>query len=508
MSRRSLLVLSAATLAVIPAAVPGSAAVLPSPAERIAKLTGPESINATDTRFAIKATDLGVLWDNGAGQVLAAFGDTYGAGWTGPGGGAGDPATIDWRCNTLLRSSDRNLADGITFDSAAEDRPGHAKQFLDCKKIDRDEHTVIPTAGISVGSRQYVHYMSVSHWGPAGTWFTKYSGIAYSDDNGNNWTKHPTARWQNTAAWDDKFQMTAFARSGGFVYMFGTPNGRFGNVHVARVPERQVLTKTAYRYWNGTSWSSVETAAAPIATAPVSEVSVQYNTYLGRWLMMYLNEHRASVVLRSAPTPTGPWSGEEVVARGTDYPGLYGTFIHPWSAQSGSPDLYFVMSQWDPYNVYLLRTRLTRDPAGVNVVGDPGFEEQGSGSVSTPWLLSGRGGIDRGTLAHTGRNNAWVRESNGWHTVYQTVAVRPNHRYRLSAWIRTADNSTVNALGIRNLDARILAQRTTAALSNYTQISVDVEVGRNPLVQVYAGVFANGQDAWLQVDDVSFQEVR
>src|SRR5439155_10551066 len=131
------------------------------------------------------------------------------SGWTGPGGGAGDQATIDWRCNLLLRSKDRNLADGMTFDSAAEDRPGHAKEFLPCKKIDRDEHTVIPTAGISVGKRQYVQYMSVNYWGPAGSWFTNYSGFAYSDDNGENWTKDAGARWQNTKSWDDNFQMVA-----------------------------------------------------------------------------------------------------------------------------------------------------------------------------------------------------------------------------------------------------------------------------------------------------------
>ena len=75
----------------------------------------------------------------------------------------------------------------------------------------------------------------------------------------------------------------------------------------------------------------------PIAIDPISEVSVQWNAYLGRWLMKYLDEQRASVVLRSATALTGPWSGEQVVARGTDFPGLYGTFMHPWSS---GPDLF------------------------------------------------------------------------------------------------------------------------------------------------------------------------
>ena len=486
-------------------APPARAGAVPSPAERVAKLTGPESINDTEARFQLKSTDLGILWDNGSGEILSAFGDSYGSGWTGPGGGAGDPATLDWRCNVLLRSKDRNLADGMSFDSAAEDRPGHAKQFLDCKKIDRDEHTVIPTAGISVGKRQYVQYMSVNYWGPAGSWFTNYSGFAYSDDNGQTWTKHPTARWQNTVAWDDNFQMNALVRKDGYVYMIGTPNGRFGNAHLARVPEKQVLTKNAWRYWDGKSWSTRESTAAPIAIGPISEVSVQWNAYLGKWLMMYLDEQRASVVFRSAGSLTGPWSGEQVVAKGSDYPGLYGTYMHPWSS---GPDLYFTMSQWDPYNVFLMHTKLTDDGLKTNLVTDPGFEEQTGASPSPPWQLNGRGGIDMTNLGHTGANNAFLRDSIGLHALQQNVAVRPHHRYRLSAWIRTADNNTETMLGVRTLRGKTIAERPGGPHPQYTKVTLDFDSGRESLIQLYAGFFGHNQDVWFQLDDVVLEEIR
>ena len=42
---------------------------------------------------------------------------------------------------------------------------------------------------------------------------------------------------------DDNFQMNALVRDHGYVYMIGTPNGRFGNAHLARVPEKQVLAE-------------------------------------------------------------------------------------------------------------------------------------------------------------------------------------------------------------------------------------------------------------------------
>jgi Domain of unknown function (DUF4185) len=318
--------------------------------------------------------------------------------------------------------------------------------------------------------------------------------------------KDPKARWQNTAAWDDNFQMNAMVRSGGYVYLIGTPNGRFGNAHLARVPEKQILTKNAYRYWDGRSWASRETAAVPIAIGPVSEVSVQWNAYLGRWLMMYLDEQRASVVLRSATALTGPWSGEQVVARGTDFPGLYGTFLHPWSS---GPDLYFTMSQWDPYNVFLMHTKLTDDGRATNLVSDPGFEDQAASNVSAPWQLSGHGGVDRDAgLAHEGQNNAFVRGSIGRHELQQNVAVRPHHRYRLSAWVRTAENNTETALGVRTLRGQMLAERKVTALPGYTRLSVELDTGRESLIQLHAGLFGHGQDVWLQLDDVVLEEIR
>ncbi|KAF4405558.1 DUF4185 domain-containing protein [Streptomyces lycii] len=352
-----------------------------SRAERVAKVTGPGSTSATDSRWQVKATDLGIMWDNGSGEILTAFGDTYGNGWTGPGAAVGDPATLDWRCNVLGRSNDRELADGMTLTSMPSDRNNHAKQLLSCKRQDGDEVTTIPTAGISVGKRQYMHYMSVNRWGRPGEWFTNYAGIAWSDDNGENWVRDADARWQNTGAWDNKFQMAAFVRQGGHVYMYGTPNGRFGDVHLARVPAGELLEPGAYRYWDGSAWVTDQNAAAPVAQAPVSEVSVQYSRYLGQFVMMYLDEPQGAVVMRTSPSPTGPWSAKQTVASGADFPKLYGAFVHPWSADSNSPYLYFTMSQWDPYNVYLMRVRLT---GGGQFGGSPAdFDGDGTDDIVT-----------------------------------------------------------------------------------------------------------------------------
>src|SRR5687768_5465664 len=76
-----------------PVAPAESAVALPSPdhspAVLVDKMTGPKSLSATDTRWAVTGTDLGIMWDNGSGEILTAFGDTFGD-WNGPGGGGGD----------------------------------------------------------------------------------------------------------------------------------------------------------------------------------------------------------------------------------------------------------------------------------------------------------------------------------------------------------------------------------------------------------------------------------
>jgi D-arabinan endo alpha-(1,5)-arabinofuranosidase len=360
-----------AALAVLVAAVtvglapPGAAHTAPrDQASRVAMLTGAESINDTEARYQVKGTDLGIMWTDERGEVLAAFGDTFGSGWAGPGSEVRDPAAIDWRSNTLARSSDRNPADGMVINDFVTDRPGHAKELLPSLKRDGIEISKLPTAGVNVGGRNYLAYMSVRHFGQPGQWITNYGGIAYSDDGGQTWVDAPSACRPNTPAFDEKFQMIAYARRDGFVYAFGTPNGRFGDAHVARVPEQRLLDTSAYEYWTGTDWQrGGSVIAAPILPGPVGEVSVRYDETFSSWQMMTMDESRGTIVVRLAPQPTGPWGAPITVATSKEYPHLYGGFLHPDSKGS---DIYFTMTQYDRYNVSMMHATL---PA--NAVNSP-----------------------------------------------------------------------------------------------------------------------------------------
>lgn len=405
-------------------------------------VTGRTSPNRTAERFGITGTDLGIMWDNGRGEILMALGDTMG-------NCLGDS---QWRSNVLFRSNNRDLHNGFAIASAPMDGAGMARSVLPRTNLP-GERTVIPTAGIEVGGKQYMRYMSVVNWDQPGEWHTNYSALAVSEDNGETWRPLPrTFRIGHgnnphlippESTWTEEVtrvvpeaeappvppvavpgapvvtklppeegaedaepmvevretvthtppkmpqgQMSAFLKADGFVYEYLTPSGRQGDARVARVPEGEIENPLAYEYWDGKDWNRNFDAAAPVMPAKVSEMSVGYNSYLGRYIALYTNGAN-NIVMRQAERPEGPWSGEDVLLSSKTLPSIYGAYIHPWSLNSR--ELYFTLSTWDAYNVFLMRTDLdtvrraeitghnTPDPADtgeavvVNKTPLPGF---------------------------------------------------------------------------------------------------------------------------------------
>nr|WP_245663594.1 DUF4185 domain-containing protein [Nocardia inohanensis] len=324
-----------------------------SQVREVAKLTGANSINRTDKRWQVQGTDLGIMWESKPGEIAMAFGDTVGANFHPP-GGMGD----DWRSNFLAFSTDRELSDGITIDRMVTDSRCHAVELLPSKKLDNVEITTIPTSGFALGDRQYMSYMSIRTWNSIpGTWYTNYGGIAYSDDGGDHWTKDPHAKWENIFGVSN-FQVASMVPQGEYVYMFGTANTRLGAVGLARVPKDQILNTTAYQYWRDGSWVPAVNGfvhVSEIAEAPAAELSVRYDADRKVWQMAYLDTTKASIVVRESDSPQGVWSASAPMVSALQFPELYGGFIHPWST---GRDLYFTMSTWNDYNVYLMHAEM------------------------------------------------------------------------------------------------------------------------------------------------------
>lgn len=321
-------------------------------------LVGGDGAGDTAGRFGVQGADLGHVFVH-RGRLAVLFGDTY-----------GDPRADpffsvphqDRRGSTLGWLDARgDLGPAIRLADMVTDRPGHAEELLSSQHVPGVEETVIPTAGLSTGARMWMHYMSVRRFEGGGQWTINASGMAYSDDDGHSWIRDPGAMWPGTS----RFGQVAFARSDGDpeVFVYGVPAGRYGPVSLARVPADRLGDRTAYRYYTAHGWLGDERDAADIVRAPVGELSIGYNSYQGRWLMMYLVDPTGEIMLRSALSPTGPWSAPQVVATTKDYPMAYAPAITPvWN---DGPDVVFTLSRYLSYGVDLMRTRLALQPIGT-----------------------------------------------------------------------------------------------------------------------------------------------
>ncbi len=255
-----------------PAPAPGPA---PAPApgpppgtSLVGWVTGPQSPNDTIKRFAITGTDLGIMWDNGDpanNQVLMAFGDTL---------GYCSVRGRQWRYNTMFRTNDRALSKTVSIPNGVVNNkysgsplwaPALSKQVINSIKFARSETGIIPTSGISVGTTQYMSFMSIRSWDSPGQWSTNFSAIAVSPDNGEHWGVYPqSVRPASPDATPrvpyvpggEKFQVGAFLKPGdGYLYSYGTPSGRSGPAFVSRVPQALVPELSRYEYWDGGNWA-------------------------------------------------------------------------------------------------------------------------------------------------------------------------------------------------------------------------------------------------------------
>jgi hypothetical protein len=322
--------------------------------KQVARLLGENAINDTPGKWGLNGADLGSMFDKDS-KLYMVFGDSYGCCIPGT-GGPGNAS--DWRYNCMAVITDRDPTDGLTFDSMITDKPGHAMQLIPRGRFDK---TLIPTYGVAVADRMILHYMAVLSWGDPGRWVLNESGLAYSEDDGQTWVKDPALKWDGKS----NFGQVAFVKSGEDLFLFGIPGGRFGGVKLARVPQASVWDKSAYRYYAGSDsgaprWETAEDRAALVVPAPVGELSVMWNAYLSRWIMTYLDEDLAAIVIREAPDLWGPWSPAVSLASSGGFPGLYGAYMHPWYVENDGEVIYFTMSLWGPYSVYWMRSRLAK----------------------------------------------------------------------------------------------------------------------------------------------------
>lgn len=339
-------------------------------------VTGPTSPAKTDSKYDIYGTDLGIMFEHG-NETMVLFGDTF---------GDCTPTGNAWRSNVMLTAESGTPANGLKITNAVpRSTNGYAAALVQGahQANGAGEVTVIPTAAISVDGTMYMRVMSVRDWNAPGGWNTNYSALVKSEDDGATWTVltdsmrrvtgftewrdsvkfAPPATPENLPAVDDDWhgaQMSAFVESDGYLYEYMTPSGRRGPATIARVPIDKIEEPGEYEWFKGgATWESDPTNSSVILPAPVEELSVAYNDYLGQYVA--LTSMASGVVsMRVANNPQGPWSSPQTLVDRRMFPNAYAPMIHPASITSDGKHLFYALSTWDAYNVFLLRTDLSQ----------------------------------------------------------------------------------------------------------------------------------------------------
>ena len=366
---------------------------VPGSTKKISQLVGDydrqqqsQTLNVTESRYGLISTDLGVPFHH-RGRTYLLFGDSWGA-------------TVG---DAIAYTTDTNPEDGIDLTFTTYDDGTYKPVII--PGISQGDFEV-PMEGVSVGSKMYI-YHTTDH---SSTIVMGRSVLAVSEDDGDTFSylyDFSKRHFINVSVVDvDLTEWPGFPLdTGNGLVIFGSGSYRQSNVRLAYQPADQIEIPQSLRYFTGLDqnniplWSENEDDAIPLFSQPfVGELSVSYNPFLRKWLMLYNCDPPRGINFRSADVPWGPWSEPQVLFDPWEDNG-YCHFMHvnwqfsqcdsvhdpdrqyEWGGEYGpyqfedlatgddsTTTLYFTLSTWNPYTVVLMKStlRLLRAPTFVN----------------------------------------------------------------------------------------------------------------------------------------------
>lgn len=240
-----------------------------------------------------------------------------------------------WRNNSAAWTTDGDASDGLGDWDQPLDADGAPDEFFprtDAEAEFDDAHFDDGDCADPCGARYAI-------WGGApleddvtGLAFVPYAQVYSEPGDWNFWLtgtsvatmspgdEHPT-RPVTDAGLDEPTLLFDAATEGeyaigvvddGWVYLYSCSGGvGDGQCRVARAATGSATTRSAWRAWDGDAWSSDFAAAAPLfAGSP--NLTIQWNAAFSVWTAVYLDW--STIVLRTAPELTGPWSDPVDVA--------------------------------------------------------------------------------------------------------------------------------------------------------------------------------------------------
>lgn len=307
----------------------------------------------------------------------------------------GDVGGID--VDPIAYTEDLNLEDGLSL-TFLENANGSGRPVY-IPGIDLGGYEV-PMEGVSTNGKMYI-YATTDH---TPTVAMGRSVVAVSNNNGYNFSYLYDLSVDNfinvSIVKVDTSDWKGFPISQGEgLVMFGSGAYRESNVKLAFQSASQIETKSSIRYFTGLDaaglplWSTNESQAIDLFDLPtVGEISVSYNKFIRRWIMLYNDfDYYRGINMRTAKYPWGPWSAPQTIFHPWS-DGGYCHFMHiTWDVQNcddvydviagpyvsggeygpyqfedhatgdvNSTTIYFTMSTWNPYTVVLMKATLQK----------------------------------------------------------------------------------------------------------------------------------------------------
>lgn len=360
-------------------------------ATKISQLTGDydrhmniPTLSQSFSRYRIEGIDLGVPFEDGD-TTWVLFGDTWG-----PKGGALD---------AIGYTLDKNPEQGLKLDFVADKY--NVYQPINIPGI-RQAAFEVPNEGIIIDNTFYV-------------WHTTDNSptVAMGRNVLASASRENAVKGQYTLLYDysvSKFINVSVVKVnnadwdllpdsvGESLIVFGSGVYRESHVYLACHPVATIRNRSTIRYFAGMKdgkplWNKKENDAKPIFALNnpgVGELSVSYNKFIKKWILMYNHGDPRGINLRTSNYPWGPWSREQVVfqpwddggychfmhtswevnkcdnvhnpGRENDWGGEYGPyqFEHFATGDSVSTTIYFTMSTWNPYETILMKAGLKK----------------------------------------------------------------------------------------------------------------------------------------------------
>ena len=363
--------------------------------------TGKETLNQTGKHFGIYGTDLGVSFIHN-GRIYFLFGDTN---RRDPDTGLPASAFPGEDFNEELTD-----LDAIAYTTSDRAYNGITLTFnSDYPHVDdivqlTGEH---PIDGISLNKEMFVFFTTDLQ--PDGLVPTR-TVLAKSNDDGISFGKSlytfSTSKFIHISCEiinNEKIDGLPINRGKGLL-IWGSSVHRKSDIFLAHIPLNEITNKSSIRYFAGFAssdskkalWKTKEEEAKPLFKAEcIGELSVRWNYYLNKWIMLYNCElcNTIGVLIRLADNPWGPWSSPKIIFDPKDG---YGKFIHSpgndniydkgrnrpsdWGAVYGPyqitpystgikyryTKIYFTLSTWNPYQVIQMSAIIISDEEEKN----------------------------------------------------------------------------------------------------------------------------------------------